>query len=144
MNRFGEAIRWKLHIPAPPERVFDALNTDEGRRSYWAESAVERDGAVHFEFSGGLQHTAPILTRERPSHFELRYFGSVATFELAPDGDGGTDLTLTDTGVAEEDWHEVHAGWLNVLLPMKAAVAYGVDLRNHDPDRTWQNGFVDQ
>ena len=46
--------------------------------------------------------------------------------------------------VAAEEWHEVHAGWLNVLLPLKAWIAHGVDLRNHDPGRTWAQGYVDQ
>ena len=63
---------------------------------------------------------------------------------LAPDGATGTDLTLVNTGVAEQDFAEVHAGWLNVLLPLKAAADFGVDLRSHDPRRTWRERFVDQ
>ena len=38
---------------------------------------------------------------------------------------------------------EVTAGWVSVLLAMKAAVDYGVDLRNHDETRTWSSGFAD-
>ena len=49
-----DAIRWKLYVPASPTRVFDALNTDDGRASFWAESAVERDGYIHFEFINGM------------------------------------------------------------------------------------------
>jgi hypothetical protein len=37
----------------------------------------------------------------------------------------------------------VAAGWVSVLLALKAAVDFGVDLRNHDPERTWSTGFVD-
>lgn len=39
-------IRWKVHIPAPPEKVFEALTSDGGRASFWAESAVELDGFI--------------------------------------------------------------------------------------------------
>ena len=39
---------------------------------------------------------------------------------------------------------ELLAGWLNVLLPLKAACDFGIDLRNHDPARTWDRSFVDQ
>jgi hypothetical protein len=46
--------------------------------------------------------------------------------------------------VEGDAWHEVHAGWLNVLFPLKAYVAHGVDLRNHDPRRTWDEGYADQ
>ena len=46
--------------------------------------------------------------------------------------------------VAAAEHAEVSAGWLNVLLPMKAWLQYGIDLRNHDPERTWDDGVVDQ
>lgn len=85
-----------------------------------------------------------MLRTEPPSLFEFRYFGSIVAVELAGDGQGGTDLTLTNAGVAETEYQQVHAGWLNVLLPLKAAADFGVDLRNHDPTRTWRQGYVDQ
>lgn len=78
------------------------------------------------------------------SRFSIDYFDAVATFELAPDGRGGTDVTLTHTDVPASEWQEVHAGWLNVLFPLKAAVAFGVDLRSHDPNRISQDGYIDQ
>ena len=39
--------------------------------------------------------------------------------------------------------HEHRAGWVSVLLALKAAVDFAVDLRNRDPDRTWEDGYVD-
>jgi hypothetical protein len=35
------------------------------------------------------------------------------------------------------------AGWVTVLLTLKAAADFGVDLRSHDPARTWGQGYVD-
>jgi hypothetical protein len=35
------------------------------------------------------------------------------------------------------------AGWVSVLLALKAAADFGIDLRNHDPARTWNKGYVD-
>lgn len=35
------------------------------------------------------------------------------------------------------------AGWVSVLLALKAAVDFSVDLRNHDPGRTWDQGYAD-
>ena len=137
-------IRWKLHVPVPPERVYDALNTDEGRASFWAESAVERDGVIYFNFINGMSYQSRILDRAAPERFSIDYFGAVATFELESDGAGGTDVTLTHDGVAADSWNEVHAGWLNVLFPLKAWLAHGVDLRSHDPQRLWDDGYVDQ
>lgn len=142
-DEVGGPIHWRMHIPVPPERVYDALDSDAGRASFWAEAAAERDGAVDFSFPGGLTHRAPILARERPRLWAIEYFGTQARFELAPDGRGGTDLLLTHEDVAAQEWSEVHAGWLNVLFPLKAWLAHGVDLRSHDARRTWAQGYVD-
>lgn len=142
-NRPGRAIRWRMHLPVAPERVFAALDSSEGRAAFWAESAAERDGVIHFAFVNGYRCSAPVVTRRPPHEWAVDYMGGVARFELAPDGRGGTDLLLTHHAPAEE-WHEVHAGWLNVLFPLKAWLVFGVDLRNHDPRRTWDQGYADQ
>ena len=85
-----------------------------------------------------------MLEREAPKRLSIDYFGAVATFALTSDGEGGTDVTLTHEGVEAESWTEVHAGWLNVLFPLKAWLVHGVDLRNHDPARLWDDGYADQ
>lgn len=143
-NATGRPIRWRMHLRSAPERVFEALDRDDGRAAFWAESAIERDGAIDFRFVNGASHQARIVERRPPSVFAIDYFGAVARFELAPDGRGGTDLLLVQDGVPVHDWDEVHAGWLNVLFPLKAWVDHGVDLRNHDPSRSWDAGYADQ
>jgi uncharacterized protein YndB with AHSA1/START domain len=140
----GGPIRWRMHIPAPPERVYAALDSDAGRAAFWARSAVERDGHVEFEFSMGYRCRSRILERRPPALWVLDYLGGPVRFELTPDGAGGTDLLLTHEGIPEADWNETHAGWLNVLFPLKAWVTHGIDLRNNDPRRTWNEGYADQ
>lgn len=139
----GGPIRWRLHIPAPPIRVFEALTTDAERGRFWAET-TERSDRIHFRFRDGSTFEGRIRELRAPDLFACDYFGGIARFELASDGAGGTDLLLIHTGVAIDDWQETHAGWLNVLLPLKAWVAFGIDLRNHDPTRTWEAGYADQ
>lgn len=138
------SIVWRVHFSSSPADVYDALDTDAGRAAFWAESAVERDGIVHFEFINEMSYDGRIVERERPHVWSVDYFSSTARFSLEPDGTGGTDLTLENDGVDERDRAEVTAGWLNVLLPMKAWVDHEIDLRSHDPDRTWDRGYVDQ
>lgn len=140
----GGPIRWRMHIPVEPDRVYRAINESAGRASFWAESAPEEDGTVVFTFVDGSTHRAEIVERVPPRVWALDYMGGVARFELAPDGRGGTDLFLTHHDVEMEEWNEVHAGWLNVLFPLKAWLVHGVDLRNHDPARTWMQGYADQ
>lgn len=137
-------IRWRLHLQAPPERVYALLATAAGRARFWAEAASEHAGAIDFVFPDGQTWRGRILADQPPHRFSVEYYGgSRTTFELAADGAGGTDLTLTDAEVPEADRAEVTAGWVSVLLALKAAADFGVDLRNHDPARTWAAGFVD-
>lgn len=140
----GGTIRWRMHISVPPERVYSALNTDSGRAAFWAEAAEEIDGQIDFRFINGFSCRSKILRREPPALFEIDYFGGVARFELMPDGRGGTDLLLSHENMSVDSWNEVHAGWLNVLFPLKAWLSHGIDLRNHDPGRSWNQGYADQ
>ena len=139
----GRPIRWKLHLRSAPEVVFRQLTTDEGRARFWAEESRASEDEIELTFSDGTRSRCKVLSMEAPTMFALTYFGSEVEFRLASDGAGGTDLTMTNSGVPEAEWQEVHAGWLNVLFPLKAAVDHGVDLRNHDKARTWDGGFVD-
>ena len=136
-------IRWRVHFQSPPEEVYRALSTDEGRASFWAESAVEREGVIEFEILGYPPFQGRILQRDPPRAFVIEYSGSRVTFHLKGDGDGGTDLELLAEDVDASLRWEMTAGWVSVLLAMKAAVDFGVDLRNHDESRTWQTGYAD-
>ena len=140
----SEPIRWRVHLSSAPEKAYEFLSTDEGHACFWAESAVEREGNIDFRFPNGMTLTGRILTKEPPGRFSVEYFGgTTATFELASDGLGGTELTLTETGVPEKWREENLAGWVSVLMTLEAAVDHGIDLRNHDASRTWDRSFAD-
>lgn len=80
---------------------------------------------------------------QEPFHlFRIEYFGTEVTFRLTSVADG-TDLSLTALTNNENAKQEMTAGWVSVLLAMKAAVDFGIDLRNHHPGRIWDNGFLD-
>lgn len=142
--RVNEDIVWNTHIPASIDSVFNFLNSDKGRASFWSESAIEKNDAIHFKFINGISCISPILERNPPYLFVLEYMDSIARFELKSDGKHATDLKLINQNVSQDDWLDVYAGWLNVLFPLKAMVCYGVDLRNHDPSRSWKQKFIDQ
>jgi uncharacterized protein YndB with AHSA1/START domain len=136
-------IRWKMHFISPKEKVFSALATDEGRARYWAESAPEVNGQVTFHILGYEPFSGGILKNKAPSLFAVEYFGTTVEFSLQDDGKGGTDLSLVATQVEESIRMEMVAGWVSVLMAMKAAVDHEVDLRNHDESRTWGDGYAD-
>jgi uncharacterized protein YndB with AHSA1/START domain len=137
-------IRWRLYLKSPITRVFLVLSTDAGRASFWAESAMEINGVIHFVFPNQMTWDGLILESIPPQKFSVRYYGnSTTTFTLREEGEGGTILTLTDAGVPILDRTEVIAGWVSVLMNLKAVVEFGVDLRNHDVTRQWDNAFVE-
>jgi len=137
-------VRWRVHLAAARETVFPFLSTDEGRARFWAETANESEGVIEYHFVNGMVLRSRVLESRPPSRFAVTYFGSsVATFDLEDDGRGGTDLTLTETGVPSGSWEDNHAGWVSVLLALKAAVEFSGDLRNHDQRRTWDEGYAD-
>ena len=136
-------IRWKLHLRAAPGKVFEALATDAGRARFWAESAQADNGVITFRFLNHPPVEGRVLESRPPDSFKVEYFGAVTEFLLSDDGASGTDLTLVASGVPDEEREEVIAGWVSVLMAMKAAVDHGVDLRNHDESRTWSDGYAD-
>ena len=99
---------------------------------------------IEFRFIDGLSFDGRILENSPPHRFALEYFErSIVTFDLDDDNRGGTDLTVVDYKQSERFRAETFAGWLSVLLALKAAVDFSVDLRSHDRERTWDQGFVD-
>lgn len=136
-------IRWKVHFNSRPEEVFEALATDAGRACFWAEAATEVDGVITFNILNYEPFSGRILLRREPSVFKIEYYGTIVEFSLSSDGGNGTDLCLVATEVDESIRMEMIAGWVSVLMAMKAAVDHNVDLRNHDKSRAWGNGFLD-
>lgn len=139
-----QSITWRLHLRAPVATVYAMLSQAQGRTRFWAESAEEQAGVIHFVFPNGATWEGQILAAEPPRRFAVRYYGgSRATFSLEPSPEGGCELTLTDQGVPPAERCEVTAGWVSVLLALKAAVDFGVDLRNHDPAHNWDQGYAE-
>ncbi|MGD2078653.1 MAG: hypothetical protein PVH18_09740 [Chloroflexota bacterium] len=139
-----DQIQWRIHLISPPEKVFATLATERGRSTFWAAEAPEIEGAIHFKFVNGMAFESNVLQRQAPSLFAVEYFGgSRAEFRLIDDGAGGTDLTMTESQVPEENRLVHLSGWIPVLLALKAAVDFAIDLRNNDPKRAWADGYVD-
>lgn len=128
----------------PRERVFELLDTDEGRERFWAVRSRASDGSFELEFPGGLRSEVAILDREQPRLLALRYFGSRSVIQLEERADGGCDLQVTCECADPSAWLEFYPGWVSWLLVLKGVAEHGVDLRNGALDRTWAQRYVDQ
>ena len=137
-------LRWRVHLTVPPALLYGWIATDAGRSRWWVDRSHEADGLVELQLAAGESLFAPIIDRHAPERFVLRWIGgSEARFELRPDGHGGPDLEFALLDVPDERWSREHAGWAARLLALKAASEFGVDLRNHDPQRGFEAGYLD-
>ena len=135
-------VEWRMHFRSKPGEVRRALTTAEGRARFWAESAEEIDGQIEFRIHNYPPYRSTIL-KSSDDEFSLDYFGTTVGFGLSSSPDGGTILTLNAIVEDHDARFEMTAGWVSVLMAMKAAVDFGVDLRNHDPQMAWEQGFAD-
>lgn len=138
-----KTIIWKIHLKSNPNEVFHLLTTSKGITKFWSEKAAEERGMIHFFFPNGQTYHSRILKSVVNKEFHLDYFNSLVKFQLEQTEKGGTELTLINENVSESDFSEVHAGWISVLMNLKAVADFQCDLRNHDPKRTWNQGYVD-
>jgi uncharacterized protein YndB with AHSA1/START domain len=137
-------IEWRLHLKISPEIVFDYWATDRGRQLFWSEESFAGPSGFTIRFVNGQSFDVELVESRRPELFAFRYFGgSRVTILLAPDGSGGCDLHLIEEQIPPEEYCENRAGWVSVLLALKAAADFGVDLRGHDPERSWDQGYAD-
>lgn len=138
----GPVPDWRIHFSSPPQSVWRAWTTDSGRERFWAESSLGDDSGFDLSFVNGEGLRVELIEARAPERLVFRYFGgSTVTVEISDDGAGGCDLRLREADPANP--LENYAGWVSVLLACKAAVDFGIDLRSHDPGRSWDEGFVD-
>lgn len=138
-----KTVRWKISLKSNIQKVYQLIATDEGRASFWAESAEESKEYIHFVFPNDQQYNAKILSKDPPRFYKLEYFNSVVFFTLSEDKVGHTILELNNEQIPEAEYEDVLAGWVSVLMNLKAVADFGVDLRNHNKSKRWDNGFVD-
>ncbi len=133
---------WRVRFASPPEAVWQAWTTDAGRERFWAETSSGDDAGFELSFLNGEALRVEVVEARAPGLLVFRYFGgSTVTIDFAAGGSGGCDLRLREEGAADPAGNR--AGWVSVLLSCKAAVDFGVDLRSHDPARSWDEGYVD-
>jgi hypothetical protein len=135
-------IEWKIHCVSPPDKIFQLLNSNEGRKKFWAESAEEINGEIHFLFPNGETYISKIILRIPNSEFSIIYFNTLVTFHFSNCNNFGTDITLINE-VPFNDYDDINPGWVSVLLALKAFADFGIDIRNHSKEKNWNTRFVD-
>jgi len=138
-----KTVKWKIHLSSSPEVVFPFLTSANGREQFWAEKAPEKDGIIYFTFPNGESYDSKIIHIQPNREFHIEYFNSDLKITLAHSEHGGTDLNLINEGVRDSEYLDTYAGWVSILLNLKAIIDYKIDLRNHDKNRTWDQNYAD-
>jgi len=113
-----KTITRKLFIKAAPDRVFKAL-TEKTELERWfvpvAEIEPQPGGTFRIEWVPGMGEHGKVQRVEAPRVFSFTWEGQFSptpttiTFELA-DTNGGTELSLTHSGIGEGKGWEAYAG----------------------------------
>ena len=125
-------------IDAAPERVFDALATADGVRSWWTRDAdldSHVGGTGEFRFYEGSKVTKVEIVELRPStrvgwkvlsSFRLEWRGTAVGFDLRGH-EGGTKLLFAHRGfpLPDEDYALCTTGWGIYLTGLKALLENG-------------------
>ncbi len=133
----------KIKLACGPEKLFRLLTTDQGREKFWAEKSRESENVITFFFPNGQTQNSRILKIVPNQHFEIEYFNSLVQFHILPLPEKGCILELNNSNIPAADRFEQFAGWVSVLLSLKAYANFGIDLRNHHTDYTWDQHFVE-
>jgi hypothetical protein len=135
---------WRVNLSAPRELLFDLLTPDLESDPYRASTIGQFDGENGWIAPEGAHLKNATLDLLPPRRIVANYAGGgVATLDLTDDGRGGTDLRLTDIGQVAEDRTELVAGWVSMLLALKASVDFSIDLRDHDHRTFWTGAYVE-
>lgn len=142
----------KIEIAAPPERVYAAWTTAAEVEAWFSvrcEIDARAGGRLFYEWLGGDRLEANVIAARK--NRELR-------IPFGPKGEevrvvftkirGGTLCTLEQTGMrtSPKQKIEMHlgckTGWVFFLTNLKAYLEHGLDLRSHDPRRSYRTGYL--
>jgi len=139
----NDQLHLKIKLSSSPEKIYELLSTNHGREKFWVEKSVESNKIVTFYFPNGAIENCRILKKVEEKYFKIEYFNSLVEFKIIRHSEKECILELNNFNIPAADRFEQYAGWVSVLLSLKAYADFGIDLRNHHPDYTWDQHFID-
>lgn len=126
----GNVITFNRTLPAPPEKVWEALTTSDGVMAWLAPIAsidARSGGAVEIEFDDENTVTGEITQFDPYSRFAHTWIingevPSAVSWELVPEG-AGTALTLIHTQLPDEMVGGYTPGWHAFMARLDAMLA---------------------
>ena len=132
-------IRHDVKIQADQQKIYAALTTAAGIRSWWTDNAdldehIGGTGIFRFHYDRTVETIVRIVGLQQPvlvcwavtSSFRPEQDGTIIRFELRPDG-GGTQVDFSQTGFAraDETFDLMTRGWAYYLVSLKRYLETG-------------------
>lgn len=135
---------YALHIGASPEKVWEALTSNDFIQKYWQgewrfESDWQTGSELHYyDKDGKLYSTGQVVLSEPP--YKLSYTWpepeesrvlpepECLNWEIAQTGPNTVKLTLVHENLTEAYFKGVSEGWSAILSSMKSLLENGVEL----------------
>jgi len=141
----------KLAIKTTLPKVWDALATETGLTQWFpSQATLDVRSGGSFEFCWG-EFRLPgkfieVIPQKKLSFTWWEPKGPI-TFELEKSGDSEVIVTLIARGYQSEgeelkQYIEETKGWTFFLTNLKSYLEHGIDLRDHNPARTCQTGWL--
>ena len=142
----------KIEIAVPPQKVFAAW-TQKRLVTRWfsVEASIEpkKGGRLFFAWLGGDKMEAKVLGIRKPSlfHFPFGRKGEQVAVKIAKIR-GGSLVTLHQFGMktGARDKVNMHMGckegWTFFLTNLKSFLEHGIDLRSHDPGKSYRQSYI--
>lgn len=142
----------RVLIKAPPLRVFKAW-TDPAEIVRWftvkAELEPRKGGRLYFEWLAGDKFEGKIIRVRKPNLLVFPFGSKGEEVEVKISKvKGGSLVELRQYGMktSPNDKVSMHlgcqTGWTFFLANLKAWLEHKIDLRGHDPSRSYRQGYI--
>lgn len=142
----------RIAISASPEKVFKAWTHGPTIAKWFSVKAKmepKKGGKVSFEWLGGdkMDDTVIAVTKNRKLVIPFGHKGEKVEVTIKKDGRGSIcELHQYDMKTSKKDKIHMHmgckTGWVFFLTNLKSVLEKRIDLRSHDPKRSYTQHFV--
>jgi uncharacterized protein YndB with AHSA1/START domain len=142
----------KVAINKSVASVFRAWTDDKVVSKWFTEKTViqpRKNGRIYFEWLAGDKLDAKVISISKNRHFTFPFGskGERVTIKFVKDGRGSIcELRQYNMLTTPKSRWEMHRGciqgWTFFLANLKSYLEYGVDLRSHDPQKSYRQQFI--
>lgn len=151
-KRDWSQFKLRLLINKPVSRVFEAWTSDRIVSRWFTEKTViepRKNGRLYFEWLAGESMEAKVIAIARNRYFTFPFGskGERVTVRFRKAGAGCVcEIHQYNMKTTPESKWGMHKGclqgWTFFLANLKAYLEHGIDLRGHDPKRSYRQDYI--